>query len=226
MKSVTPRIKTKMFFRMVLGVIVFMAILFWPAGSFKFWQAWVYMAVVFVPIIFVLFYFLKKDPEFLMRRMKYKEKEKEQKLIIKISGLVFLIGFLIPGFDFRFGWSEVPPWLVIVANSVVFLGYIFIFFVFKENTYAARTIVVEEGQEVITTGPYVLVRHPMYFGVLFMFLATPLALGSFWALIAFAPTPLFLIFRTLNEEKVLLRDLPGYKEYCQKTRWRVIPFIW
>ncbi len=140
--------------------------------------------------------------------------------------LPFILCFLIPGFDYRFNWSEVPTILVVFANIMVFLGYLFVFFVFRENSYTSRIVEVEKEQKVISTGPYSLVRHPMYLGTIVMYLFTPLALGSWWALIGFLFFPLLLIFRIFNEEEVLLRDLPGYKEYCHKTRYRLIPYIW
>ncbi|MFH1520846.1 MAG: isoprenylcysteine carboxylmethyltransferase family protein, partial [Candidatus Micrarchaeota archaeon] len=139
---------------------------------------------------------------------------------------VFLIGFLIPGFDYRFGWSNMLPELVFVADVIVIIGYILIFLVFKENHYAARTVEVEKGQKVITSGLYSIVRHPMYVGVILMFLATPIALGSYFALPIFLLMIPLLVYRIFNEEKILLRDLAGYKKFCQKTRYRLIPFIW
>lgn len=209
------------FIPLFLGLLILL-----PAGSFNYWQVYVYFAVLVVPMIFVLFYFLKNDPKFLERRTKVNEKEKQQKLISILSAIVFLAGFIIPGFDHRFAWSNVPICIVITADVIIFLGYLIIFFVFKQNSYASRIIEVAENQTVISTGLYGIIRHPMYLGVLIMFLPTPIALGSYWGLIPFAILPVSLVLRILNEEKVLSEQLKGYKEYCKKTRFRLIPFIW
>lgn len=206
---------------------VFMGIFFFlPAGSFKFWEAWAYCLILLPLMLFAVLYFLKKDPELLERRSKMREKEKEQKVIITISSVIFFIGFLIPGFDYRFGWSVVPTYLVVVSDVLVFLGYLIFLFVLRENSYASRVIEVEKTQKVISTGPYAVVRHPMYSGVVIMLLVTPLALGSFWAMVAFILVPFLIVGRILNEEKVLLKELSGYKEYCRKTRYRLIPYVW
>lgn len=220
------KLKKKIFFRLIMALIVVGMMLFLPAGSLKYWEAWIYCGVIFVPMVFAVSYFLKTDPELLERRMRLREKEKKQKTIIKAANLVFFISLLIPGFDHRYQWSNVPVALVIAANAMVFLGYLVFFFVLRENSYASRIIEVEHEQKVITTGPYAIVRHPMYSGVILMVLFTPLALGSYWALITFLPMLPLVVFRTLNEEEVLFRELPGYKEYCQKTRYRLFPFIW
>jgi protein-S-isoprenylcysteine O-methyltransferase Ste14 len=201
-------------------------VLFLSAGSLHFWQAWVYLGVLFVPIVFVVNYFLKKDPAFLERRMRVREKEEAQKRIQALGSILFFLGFLIPGLDYRYGWSLVPIPLVLAADAVVFLGYLFVFLVFRENSYASRIVEVEAGQRVITTGPYALIRHPMYLGVLLMYLATPLALGSWWALPVFLLLPVFLVSRIRNEEEVLTRELPGYAEYCEKVHYRLIPRVW
>jgi len=197
------------------------------AGSLKYWQAWLFCVVIFAPVFFVVSYFLKRSPEFLERRMKFKEKEIEQKKIIKISNLAFFIGILIPGFDYRFGWSVVPVWLVLISDVIILAGYFLVFLVFKENVFAGRTIEIFKGQKVINTGPYAVIRHPMYAGVIPMYLFMPLALGSFWAVIPFIPVVfIIIVLRILNEEEVLKRDLPGYVGYCKKVRYRLIPFVW
>ena len=197
-----------------------------PAGTFIFWEAYAYFATLLIPAAFVISYFLKRDPAFLERRAKMNEKEAQQKIIVILSIIPYMAGFILPGFDHRFGWSDIPVYIVIIADLLVLLSYIYIFFVFKENSYAARVVEVEDDQKVISTGPYSMVRHPMYLGVLVMFLSTPIALGSYWAVIPFALMPVILVFRILNEEKVLSEQLPGYSEYCKNVRFRIIPFIW
>jgi protein-S-isoprenylcysteine O-methyltransferase Ste14 len=226
MKKKLHGLNAKMFLFLILALIITGLMLFLPAGSLNYWQAWVFMVTLFIPPLFVIAYFLKHDPGLLERRMQFREKETEQKTIIKIADLILLIGFLIPGFDYRYHWSAVPIWLVILSDIIIFSGYLLIFIVFKENSYTSRTVEVAKKQKVITTGPYSLVRHPMYVGMILIFIFIPLALGSYWALICFVPIIILLIFRIFNEEKVLLRDLKGYKEYMQKTRYRLIPGIW
>ncbi|MCJ7742474.1 MAG: isoprenylcysteine carboxylmethyltransferase family protein, partial [Methanoregula sp.] len=190
------------------------------------WEAWVYCAVLLVPCVFVLTYLLRKDPELLARRIRLNEKEPAQRRIIRASSLIFFTGFLIPGLDHRFGWSDIPVEAVLAANILVILGYVLVFLVFKENPFASRVVEVEPDQRVISTGPYALVRHPMYLGTSIMWLATPIALGSYWALPVFLFLPIVLVYRIMNEEEVLLRELPGYREYTQKVRYRLIPGIW
>lgn len=226
MNAKLSELKKQVFLRFIMVPIFMGLMLFLPAGTLDYWQAWVYCGVVFIPAIFVVSYFLKKDPELLERRMRMREKEEKQKTIQIIGIIIFFIGFLIAGLDYRYHWSNVPVYLVIAANAIVLSGYIFVFFVLRENSYASRIIEVEKGQKVITTGPYAIVRHPMYLGVLMMYIFTPLALGSYWALPFFLPLLPLLIYRLLNEEEVLLKELPGYKEYCQKTRYHLFPFIW
>jgi protein-S-isoprenylcysteine O-methyltransferase Ste14 len=208
------------------GFIVVALFLFLPAGSLLYWQAWVYLGVLFIPMIVVVNYFIKRDPGLLERRMRTREKYEPQKRIQALTGVLFFLGFLIPGLDYRFGWSFVPVPLVLAADAVVALGYLLIFLVFRENSYTSRIIDVEPGQRVVTTGPYALIRHPMYLGVTLMFLATPLALGSWVAVPLFFLVPVFLVFRIRNEEEVLVRELTGYADYCSDVRYRLIPGIW
>lgn len=202
------------------------AILFVPAGTFRFWQAWIYCGAFFIPTIIGSFYLLVKDPEFLEKRMQAREKVEEQKIVRALMSLFFFGEYVFSGLDHRYGWSHVPVVIVIIGNVLMLVGYLFVFRVFKENRYAASTVEIQEGQHVISTGPYAIVRHPMYLGALPMLVTTPLALGSYWALLLAVPILVSLILRILNEEYLLRRDLPGYVDYCEKVRWRLIPWIW
>jgi len=219
-------IKRRIILLVPVVTIVIGLMLFLPAGSLGYWQAWLFVGTLLVPFILVVSYFLKHDPEFLERRMRFKEKEAEEKRIMKVGKLLFFIGFLTPGFDYRFGWSHVPFWLVVASDIVIFLAYMFVFLVFKENSYASRIVEVDKKQRVITTGPYAFVRHPMYAGIIPMYLCVPLALGSYVALIFFVAVIPLIILRIFDEERLLLKDLEGYKEYTEKVKYRLIPGIW
>lgn len=206
---------------LVLAVLIFL-----PAGTFRYWQGYVYIAVLIGPMVLVVSYFFKKDPRFLERRMRIKERDTQQKKIVSVSFLFFLAGYVLPGIDHRFGWSDIPTALVLMADLLVLAGYLFIFYVFTVNSYASRVIMVEKDQRLVSTGPYSIIRHPMYLGSIVLFMSTPIALGSYWGVIPFIAVPVSLVFRILNEEKVLSEQLPGYREYCTKVRFRLLPFVW
>lgn len=212
--------------RFILAIVVVFAILFLPAGTLVYWEAWVWLGVLFIPVLFTGTYLYRNNPELLERRMRTREKQAEQKRIVWLSSLYLLVVFLLPGLDHRFSWSDVPAPGVILADLLVLAGYGFLFLVFKENRYASRVIEVEKEQQVVTTGVYALVRHPMYLGVCLMYIFSPLALGSYWAT---APALLIiplLMARIRNEEIVLARELKGYPDYMKQTKYRLIPGIW
>jgi protein-S-isoprenylcysteine O-methyltransferase Ste14 len=210
----------------ILALLFIGLLLFAPAGSFKFWNAWVFMGGLFIPMIFVMTYLIIKDPELMQKRMKMQEKEKTQKIYVVLSIIIFMITYTIPGLDFKYHWSKVPLWLVIVATLIMIFGYFMFFTVMKQNSYASRVIEIQKGQKVIDTGLYSVVRHPMYLAALILFGISPLVLGSFYALIPMMFIPLLLVIRILNEEKVLQNNLNGYQEYMKKIKYRLIPLIW
>ncbi len=219
-------LKSKLALRFLLGLVVVGALLFIPAGSLRFWQGWAYLVIWLVPSLLACAYFYKRDPELIERRLQRKEKVHEQKLIMKFVYVTYVAAFLLPGFDHRFGWSHPPLWLTILSQAFVLGGWLMVFWALKANSFAAATIRVEPDQKVISSGPYRIVRHPMYLGASVMFLFVPLALGSYFALPAFALLIPLIVLRLLNEEKVLRQELPGYAEYCVHTRFRLVPFIW
>ena len=231
MNNVNTNINKKKFIIKVIvrfsAIIVMMLLLILlPARTIYFWEAWVYMALLFIPATCLLFYLIKKDPEVLEKRMKVKEKEKEQKLIMSISSLFFVGALLIPGFDKYYGWSNIPLWLKIFGDIMVFLGYIMFIVVLLQNRYASRIIELQEKQKVIDTGLYSVVRHPMYDAFLLLYGFSPLALGSYWMLLGNVSLILVIVFRILNEEKVLKKELAGYEEYMQNVKYRLIPGLW
>jgi len=219
-------LKSRLALRFLIALVVFGTLLFIPAGSFRFWQGWTYLVIFFVPGLLGFVYFYKHDPELVERRLRLKEKVREQRRIMTFVYVIWLIALLIPGLDHRFGWSHLPSDLALASQVVVFGGYLLTLCVVKVHRFAARTIQVEPGQTVVSTGPYGIVRHPMYLGVCATLLFTPLALGSYFALPVFVLLIPLVVLRLLNEEKVLRNELPGYPEYCLHTRFRLIPFLW
>ncbi len=210
----------------VMGLIMIGMLLFLPAWTFHYPGAWLFIALLFVPMLIMGVVLFIKAPTLLEKRLDNKEKESAQKGVIALSALMFPIGFLISALDYRFGWSVVPAWLVTVAALLFLLGYATYAEVMRENAYLSRTVEIQENQKVVSTGLYAILRHPMYLATLLMFLPIPLVLGSFWGLIAFALYPPIIVIRILNEEKLLTDELIGYAEYKKKTKYRLIPFIW
>ena len=209
-----------------LGIILVGALIFLPAWTLEYPYGWLFMALLFIPMLFVGAVLFVRSPELLRKRLDNKEKERSQRGVIALSGLIFPLGFVLSALDFRFGWSKVPLWLVITASVLFLVGYVGYAEVMRENAYLSRTVEVQEGQRVISTGLYGIVRHPMYLATLLMFLPIPLILASFFGLIPFALYPVILIIRILNEEKILTEGLEGYSEYKFKVKYRLIPFIW
>ncbi|MBI5944267.1 MAG: isoprenylcysteine carboxylmethyltransferase family protein [Chloroflexi bacterium] len=212
--------------RIVLVILMFMLFFFLPAGTWDYWQAWAYMGLLLTPMFFALAYFLKKDPELLERRMRMREQRSEQRRLIKFSSFFFVLAYILPGFDRRFGWSDMAPGVVIVADICIVLGYFIVFRVMQINSFASRVIEIASEQKVIDTDLYAIVRHPMYVGAILLYCASPLALGSYWAAIPGLVIIPVLVARIMDEEKVLEKELPGYLEYKQKTKYRLLPGIW
>ena len=221
----------KVVWQAVAVLFAFGAALFVTAGTLRYREAWAFLGVCYVPGIYGFYYFYKHDRELVRRRMQSKEPIKEQKAIMKVAYVFFFSAFLVPGLDFRFGWTVtkaggVPLWLKTVSLAMVLAGTLLTCWVMDVNRYAARTVQIEAGQRVVSTGPYRWVRHPMYSGIVVMMLFAPLALGSYAALPFFALTIPVMVMRLLNEEKVLREQLPGYVEYCGRTLYRLVPHVW
>ena len=208
------------------GLLMVGLLMFLPAGTFYYTYGWLLIGLLFAPMLIAGFVMFFKTPDFLEKRLDVKEKQGTQKGVIALSGLMFIAGFVLAGLDFRFGWSEMPLWVTITASVVFLIAYALYAEVMRENAYLSRTIKVEEGQTVVDTGMYAVVRHPMYSVTLLLFLMIPLVLGSWYSLIAFAFYPAIIIVRLKDEEELLTRELKGYAEYKEKVKYRLIPFIW
>ncbi len=208
------------------GLVLVGALIFLPAGTLAYTCGWLLVGLLFVPMLAAGFVMFFKSPDFLKKRLDAKEKQGTQKGVVALSGLMFIAGFLVAGLDFRFGWSNVPAWVVITASMLFLAAYGLYAEVMRENAYLCRTIKVEPGQKVVDTGLYALVRHPMYMATVLLFLMIPLILGSWYALIVFACYPAIIIVRLKDEEDLLSRELPGYTEYKRKVKYRMVPFVW
>jgi protein-S-isoprenylcysteine O-methyltransferase Ste14 len=220
---------TKTLVRLVALIVIKGLLLFLPAGTMHYWQAWVYLAIFTGASGLTSLYLIRKDPALLMRRMRggpTAEKETTQKIIMLFASAGFIALLVVPALDHRFGWSVVPLAVVTAGDILIAIGFCFIFLVCKENTFTSATIEVAENQKVISTGPYALVRHPMYASALLYLVGTPLALGSYWGLLAVGFMMSFLIWRLVEEEKFLAKNLPGYVEYQEQVRHHLVPYVW
>ncbi len=212
--------------KFLAGVVLVGLLIFLPAGTMNYPCGWLLMGLLFIPMFGAGLVMLHKNPALLKSRLDAKEKMGDQQLVVKLSGLMFLAGFILAGLDFRFGWSHVPAWLTTAASCLFLLAYLLYAEVLRENTYLSRTIKVQEGQQVISTGLYGVVRHPMYMATLLLFLSMPVVLGSLWALLVFLAYPAIIAKRLLGEEELLQKELPGYEDYMKKVKYRLIPFVW
>lgn len=210
----------------IIGVGAVGALLFLPAWTLNYPHGWLFMGLLFIPMLIMGIVMALRAPGLLEKRLNNKEKERAQQGVVALSGLIFPAGFVLSALDFRYGWSDVPSWCVIAASVLFLVGYGLYAEVMRENAYLSRTVEVQQGQKVIDTGLYGVIRHPMYLATMLMFLPLPLILGSFWGLLPFALYPAVAVIRILNEEKVLREGLEGYIEYTKKVKYRLIPFIW
>lgn len=212
--------------KFLLGVLLVGLLIFLPAGSLSFVNGWLFMGLLFIPMVVVGIVMMVVNPELLRKRLDAKETQNEQKLVVKLSGLMFLAGFVVAGLGFRFDWYTLPRWGVITASVLFLIAYGLYAEVLRENTYLSRTIEVQEDQKVIDTGVYGIVRHPMYSATLLLFLSMPLVLGSVYSLVIFLVYPVIIVKRLLHEEAFLEKNLPGYTAYKAKVKYRLIPFVW
>lgn len=212
--------------KFALGAAITGALLFLPAGTLDYWNGWLFMGILFVPMFLAGLLMMVKNPELLRKRLNAKETESQQKTVILLSGIMFIGGFLVCGFHYRFGWLLCPKWLVAAAAVIFLMAYGMYAEVLRENTYLSRTVEVQENQKVIDTGLYGIVRHPMYCATLFLFLSMPLVLGSWLGFLVFLAYPILIAKRIRNEEQVLEKELEGYAAYKNKVKYKVIPFVW
>jgi protein-S-isoprenylcysteine O-methyltransferase Ste14 len=210
----------------IFGVALVALMLFLPAGDFVYPNAWLFMALLFVPMLILGVWLYVANPALLASRLKNKEQRMEQKHVVALSGIIFISVFVLCGLDYRYDWSQVPRWIICVASVLLRVGYAMYAEVMRENTYLSRTIEVQEGQQLIDTGMYAVVRHPMYSATIIMYMAIPLVLGSLWALILMLFYPLVIVIRIQNEEQLLVQELPGYREYQKRVKYKIIPGIW
>lgn len=222
----TKELFVQAIWKFALGVILIGLLLFLPAGSFAYWNAWLFMAVLFVPMFLAGIVMMGKNPELLRKRLNAKEREAEQGTVIKLSGIMFILEFVVAGLNFRFRWMILPDCVSWAGAAVFLLAYALYAEVLRENTYLSRTIEVQAGQKVIDTGLYGVVRHPMYCVTLVLFLAMPFVLGCVYSAVIFLAYPPLIAKRIRNEEKILEAELPGYAEYQKKVKYKVIPFVW
>lgn len=212
--------------KFISGVVMVALMVFLPAGSLDYWNGWLFMAILFIPMFIAGIILMIKNPQLLKSRLKAKENESEQKAVILLSCIMFLVGFILCGLNYRFSWNVLPKWVIILATIFFLIAYILYAEVLRENTYLSRTIEVQEGQKVVDTGLYGIVRHPMYSVTILLFLTMPLVLGSIISFLIFLVYPIILVKRIRNEEKVLEEQLVGYKEYKQKVKYKLIPLVW
>ena len=212
--------------KFVFGFIIIALLLFIPAGTLNYWNGWLFISILFVPMFFVGIILMIKSPDLLRKRLNSKEKESEQEVLLLFGGLMFVFGFIVSGLNYRFEWIILPKWIVFIATIIFLVAYVLYAEVLRENMYLSRIIEVQENQKVIDTGLYKIVRHPMYFSTLLLFLSIPLVLGSPFSFFIFMVYPVIIVKRIRNEEKVLDQGLNGYLEYKKRVKYRLIPFIW
>lgn len=212
--------------KFLCGLLLVGILIFLPAGTLAYTYGWLFLCLLFIPMLIAGFVMLAKSPDFRKKRLDVKEKQATQRGVVAAAGLIFIAGFVVAGLDYRFCWSNVPTWVVIAASVLLLIAYALYAEVMRENAYLSRTIKVEEGQTVVDTGLHGIVRHPMYAVTILLFLMIPFVLGSWYAVIPFAFYPAAIIVRLKDEEELLTRELPGYAEYKQKVKYRIIPFVW